>query len=81
MIPETTRNSVLQATERFDKELRDSQEWRDWERQESHKYAIEHEGRRYPVKKIVSIATNTPSAVSAVAQKQMDSSRSWDSRL
>jgi 5-methylcytosine-specific restriction enzyme B len=60
MIPETTRNSVLEATERFDKELRDSQEWKDWERQESHKYAIAHEGRRYPVKKIVSIATNTP---------------------
>src|SRR5262245_18838120 len=60
MIPETTREAMLEAMERFDRELRDSPEWVNWEQKESHKYAIEHGGQRYPVKKVVSIATNTP---------------------
>jgi hypothetical protein len=60
MIPETTREAVLEAIERFDRGLRDSPEWVNWEQKESHKYAIEQGGHRYPVKKIVSIATNTP---------------------
>src|SRR4051812_2002817 len=56
MIPNTTREAVLEAMERFDRELRDSPEWSSWEQKESHKYAIEQGGRRYPVKKIVSNA-------------------------
>jgi hypothetical protein len=51
---------MLEAMERFDRELRDSPEWTNWEQKESHKYAIEQNGRRYPVKKIVSIATDIP---------------------
>src|ERR1019366_1380385 len=60
MIPETTKQLLLDAIRRFNEGLRDTPEWREWEQQESHKYAIEYEGRRYPVKKIVSMATNTP---------------------
>jgi hypothetical protein len=53
---------MLQAMERFDREFLESPEWTNWEQKESHKYAIEENGRRYPVKKIVSIATDTPVA-------------------
>jgi hypothetical protein len=60
MIPDTTREALVEAMERFDRELRDNPEWIDWEGKEFHKFAIEHNGRRYPVKKIVSLATNTP---------------------
>src|SRR5688500_18365550 len=60
MIPETTREAVLEAIERFDRELRESPEWANWDQKDSHKYAIDHAGHRYPVKKIVSLATNTP---------------------
>ena len=60
MIPDTTKDSLIDALRRFDEDLRDTHEWRGWEQQESYKYAIEHEGRRYPVKQIVSWATNTP---------------------
>jgi 5-methylcytosine-specific restriction enzyme B len=60
MIPDTKREAVIEAMERFDRELRDSREWANWQQKESHKYALEHNGQRYPVKKIVSIATDTP---------------------
>lgn len=60
MIPDATREAILEAMERFDRGLRDSPEWRGWEQKDSHKYAITYNGRRYPVKKTVSIATDTP---------------------
>jgi hypothetical protein len=41
----------------FDKELRNTEEWSDWEQKGTYKYAIVHEGRRYPVKQIISMAT------------------------
>jgi predicted HNH restriction endonuclease len=37
--------------------LRDTPEWDDWEQNRAHLYAIEHEGRHYPVKQIISMAT------------------------
>ena len=46
--------------ERFDRDLRNSPEWQGWQQNESHKYAIAHNGRRYPVKKVISLATDTP---------------------
>jgi 5-methylcytosine-specific restriction protein A len=45
---------------RFDRELRHSLDWADWERNKAHFYAIEFGGQHYPVKQIVSIATGTP---------------------
>lgn len=60
MLPETTRESVVNALRRFDEEFRGASEWANWEQYESHKYAIEYEGRRYPVKQIVSLATSVP---------------------
>src|ERR1039458_4049343 len=46
MIPETTKDSLLDAIRRFDEDLRDAPEWEDWERQESHKYAIDRKSTR-----------------------------------
>lgn len=60
MIPDASREEIQHALERFDRELRDGDEWRDWEDNANHKYAIEHDGRRYPVKQVVSLATGTP---------------------
>jgi hypothetical protein len=44
----------------FDQELRHSPEWAGWEQNKAHLYAIEHDGSRFPVKQIVSMATGTP---------------------
>jgi hypothetical protein len=60
MIPETTRESVIGAMRRFDQELRNSSDWKDWENKDPYKYAIEFEGGHYPVKAIVSMAADTP---------------------
>lgn len=59
-IPDSTPEAVLEAMERFDRELRDSPEWQAWQQNESHKYAIAHSGRQYPVKKVISLATDRP---------------------
>src|SRR5437773_1344189 len=60
MIPETTRDAILDAMGRFDRELRNTQEWSDWEQKANYRYAVVHEGRRYPVKQIVAMATGLP---------------------
>jgi len=45
---------------RFDREQRGLESWSHWEMNQAHKYAIEWEGRRYPVKQIISLATGAP---------------------
>jgi predicted HNH restriction endonuclease len=45
---------------RFDRDLPSSPNWAGWEQNRPHRYAIEHDGRRYPVKQIVSMATGMP---------------------
>ena len=49
--------ALLDAMERFDRELRHAANWVNWKRDRRHRYAIEHEGRRYPVKQIISMVT------------------------
>jgi hypothetical protein len=44
----------------FDRELRDSRDWQGWENNKVHKYAIRAGDRLYPVKQIVSLATEMP---------------------
>ena len=57
MIPDVPRGALLDAMESFDKELRTTEEWANWERNHVHKYAIVHNGQRYPVKQIIHMAT------------------------
>lgn len=62
MIQPVERDRILDALRRFDEELRGSPQWANWEEREKYRYAIGHEGRRYPVKKIISLATGQPVA-------------------
>ena len=57
MIPDVPRGALLDAMENFDKELRTTKEWANWEQNHAHKYAIVHDGRQYPVKQIIHMAT------------------------
>jgi hypothetical protein len=59
-IPETTAQALHDAMDRFDKELRNTTVWERWEQDETHKYALEQDGKLYPVKQIVSMATGVP---------------------
>jgi 5-methylcytosine-specific restriction enzyme A len=59
-IPHVLAEALFEAIGRFDRELRDTADWTGWEQNRAHQYAIEHEGRRYPVKQIVSMATGMP---------------------
>jgi hypothetical protein len=55
--PEVSREAILQAMALFDREQRASAEWERWEANRSHKYAVVHDGRRYPAKQVLSLAT------------------------
>ncbi len=56
-LPPTDRSSFDEALERFDTEFRSTADWADWETNRAHRYAIRANGRLYPVKKVISIAT------------------------
>lgn len=56
-IPPVEIDVLTQAIARFDSELREFPEWADWETKESQKYAIEYDGRLYPPKQIIGMAT------------------------
>ena len=56
MIPEVSHETIVKAMEQFDKDLRDSQEWHNWDQKGNFLNAIEFNGRLYPVKKIISMA-------------------------
>jgi hypothetical protein len=58
-LPALDRNRTLESMARFDREERDSPKWHGWETKQNFKYAIVHDGRRYPVKEIISLATDT----------------------
>jgi hypothetical protein len=46
VIPSVSRVDLLEAMEEFDKELRGTQVWSNWERKGTYKYAIVHDGQR-----------------------------------
>lgn len=59
-LPDRSAENILSAMVSFDKEHRASPEWLCWEENKAHKYAILHNSRIYPVKKIISLATGVP---------------------
>jgi 5-methylcytosine-specific restriction protein A len=59
-IPQVATEALRDAMARFDRDFRATSDWADWEQNRAHLYAIEHDGQRYPVKQIVSMATGTP---------------------
>jgi 5-methylcytosine-specific restriction enzyme B len=56
MIPDASREEIIKAMKQFDTELRNTDEWKGWERKKNHKYAIQFEEQLYPVKKIIAMA-------------------------
>jgi hypothetical protein len=60
MLPPTTREAFLDAMTRFDQEMRNELDWQDWEQDPHHRYAINWNGRHYPVKQIASMAAGVP---------------------
>lgn len=59
-IPQVEVQKIIEAMRQFDREVRDTAEWKDWEANKAQIYAIEYEGRRYPPKKIISFAIGAP---------------------
>ena len=59
-IPNVSAEALQNAMAQFDRELRDTSDWAGWEQNRAHLYAIEYEGKRYPVKQIISMATEIP---------------------
>ncbi len=60
-LPNVPREELIRAIELFDSEYRHTDEWTGWEEKANHKYAISYNGRRYPVKAVIRLATGAPS--------------------
>ena len=56
-LPDVSRDEIEGALNQFDKDLRDEAEWINWENNQTHKWAIDFNGKLYPVKKIISMST------------------------
>lgn len=59
-IPSVDESALINAMRQFDDDLRSSPEFEGWEDNLAQLYAINWEGRRYPPKKIISLATGVP---------------------
>ena len=59
-IPKVAQEQIIEAFKTFDRDYRNSHEWIGWETKKSQKYVIKHEGRLYPPKMIISLATGLP---------------------
>lgn len=60
LLPHVERVVLEEALRRFDADLRARKEWSGWEARASQKFALVHDGLRYPPKKIISMATGVP---------------------
>lgn len=60
ILPDVERAELEDALRRFDTDLRALQEWSGWETNAAQKFALIHDGLRYPPKKIISMATGVP---------------------
>ena len=54
------REAVVKGLEAFDADLRATAEWSDWESNGNYEWSVVYGGRKYPVKKIIELATRTP---------------------
>jgi hypothetical protein len=55
-IPPVPKEALIVAMERFDAEFRQQTRWQRWPTR-ADKFALVHDGKRYPVKFIISLAT------------------------
>jgi len=56
-IPKVDPWQIINAFKAFDSEYRSSNDWIGWETRKTQKYVIRYEGRLYPPKMIISLAT------------------------
>ena len=70
MLPEIDSARTEAALDRFDADMRSSPEWQNWEGDESYKYALEKNGRRYPLRKSLPWRPGYRRARSVAAPKQ-----------
>ncbi len=59
-IPHVTQATIRSAFDEFDRVLRGTHKWEDWETKKSQLYAISDQGLLYPPKQILSMATGVP---------------------
>jgi 5-methylcytosine-specific restriction enzyme A len=59
-IPETTRARILDAVHEFDRDLRHAPEWEGWQDNGNYDWALVDQGKEYPVKHIIHMATGYP---------------------
>lgn len=57
IIKPVEHSTIVESLRTFDEKLRDTPEWLGWENNKAQRHAIEFEGRLYPPKKIISLAT------------------------
>ena len=55
-----TRQAVLQVIQRFDQDYPDTNQYDNWLDKDTYRYALHHNGRRYPCKYILSEASGVP---------------------
>ena len=60
---QASRDSILAAIIKFDAEMRDTSEWRNFEQDKRYRQYLEFEGKRYPVKLIVGLASRAERGV------------------
>jgi hypothetical protein len=56
-IPPVSADKISEAMDRFDRELRATSQWSNWESNRAHRYAIKRGGKLYPVKQIIAMAS------------------------
>ncbi|HEY1810988.1 MAG TPA: DUF3578 domain-containing protein [Kofleriaceae bacterium] len=62
---QTSREALVKAMREFDDQLRNQAQWIGWEVDGNYKFAVVHEGHRYPPKQVLAMATgNTKRAFS-----------------
>ena len=59
-LPPVSADEISAAMARFDNELRSSPQWVKWEENQSHRFAVRKDGKLYPVKQVIALATGVP---------------------
>ena len=59
-IPSVSRTAIENALNEFNSKLRESSDWINWETNKAHAWALVHNEKRYPPKKIISMAAGVP---------------------
>jgi hypothetical protein len=81
MLPPVPAEAIKSAMARFDAELRTTAAWANWQNDRRHKFAINDNGKLYPVKQVVVMATNAAPSSFGAAPRQMVTSRAEASEL